>query len=163
VRYRFQSRGQIYTINIERKGSTFRVELGENTHEVGILDALPGEISLLFDGRPVTLFWAADGRGKWLSLDGCTYLLEKPSSRRAVGPGEGQAGASLRAPMPAQVQAVNVIEGEEVEKGQTLILLEAMKMEIRLAAPQKGRIVKLPAYEGQSVERDQLLVEIEDR
>ena len=34
MRYRFQSRGQIYTINIERKGSTFRVELGENTHEI---------------------------------------------------------------------------------------------------------------------------------
>lgn len=162
MRYRYQSRGQVYSINIERQGASYRVELGEKTHEVGILDAAPGEISLLFDGRPITLYWAADGRGKWLSLDGCTYLLEKPSSRRAAGPGERQAGASLRAPMPAQVQAVNVSEGEEIEKGQTLILLEAMKMEIRLAAPQKGRIAKLPAYEGQSVERGQLLVEIED-
>lgn len=162
MRYRYQSRGQVYTINIERQGIAYRVELGGKTHEIGILDSLPGEISLLFDGRPVTLYWAGDGSVKWLSLDGCTYLLEKPSSRQATGSGEGQAGASLRAPMPAQVQAINVSEGDQVEKGQTLILLEAMKMEIRLAAPQKGRIIKLQAYEGQSVERDQLLVEIED-
>jgi len=162
MRYRYQSRGQVYTVNLERQGAAYRVELGEQTHEVAILDSAPGEISLLFDGRPVTLYWAANSSGKWVSLDGCTYLLEKPASRRGSGPGERQNGASLRAPMPAQVQAVNVSEGEQVEKGQTLLLLEAMKMEIRLTSPQKGRIVKLQTHEGQSVERNQLLVEIED-
>lgn len=162
MRYRYQSRGQVYTINLEREGTDYRVKLGEKTHQVKILDSLPGEISLLFDDRPVKLYWAADGNAKWLSLNGCTYLLEKPSSRRSSRAEEGQKGASLRAPMPAQVQTVNIIEGEQIEMGQTLLLLEAMKMEIRLAAPQRGRIAKVHVQEGQSVDRDQILVDIED-
>jgi len=63
--------------------------------------------------------------------------------------------------MPAQVRAVQVAEGERVEKGATLLLLEAMKMEIRVRAPAAGRVARLLAAEGQAVEKDQLLVEME--
>jgi len=66
----------------------------------------------------------------------------------------------VRSPMPAQVRAVQIAEGELVEKGQTLMLLEAMKMEIQVKAPLDGRIVRLLAVDGQSVDKDQLLVEI---
>jgi acetyl-CoA/propionyl-CoA carboxylase biotin carboxyl carrier protein len=72
-------------------------------------------------------------------------------------PGGGQA---VRAPMPAQVRAVQVAEGDEVEKGQTLLLLEAMKMEIRVKAPGAGRVARLLVTSGQSVEKEQLLAEL---
>jgi biotin carboxyl carrier protein len=64
--------------------------------------------------------------------------------------------------MPGQVRAVNVSEGEAVTKGQTLILLEAMKMEIRIQAMQDGVVSKLYIEQGQTVEREQILVEIVD-
>lgn len=63
--------------------------------------------------------------------------------------------------MPAQVRTVFVQAGEQVEKGDDLLLLEAMKMEIRLRAPYTGRIRRVLAAEGDTVERDQILVEIE--
>ena len=63
--------------------------------------------------------------------------------------------------MPARVRALQVAEGERVEAGQTLLLLEAMKMEIRLQAPRAGRIARLLASTGESVEREQVLVELE--
>ena len=50
--------------------------------------------------------------------------------------------------------------GERVEKGQTLLLLEAMKMEIRIKAPTGGLVKKLLVSSGQSVDKEQLLVEI---
>jgi biotin carboxyl carrier protein len=62
--------------------------------------------------------------------------------------------------MPGQVQEVSVAEGTEVTKGQTLVLLEAMKMEIRIQAPQDGEIAQVFVEAGQSVDRDQALVEL---
>ena len=68
----------------------------------------------------------------------------------------------LTAPMPGQVRAVNVIEGESVMKGQTLMVLEAMKMEIRIQSPMDGVVKSLAVKVGQTVEREQVLVEIEN-
>jgi propionyl-CoA carboxylase alpha chain len=53
-------------------------------------------------------------------------------------------------------------EGAMVVKGDTLVLLEAMKMELRVAAPSAGRIVKVNCQAGQVVERGQVLVELAD-
>jgi biotin carboxyl carrier protein len=64
--------------------------------------------------------------------------------------------------MPAQVRAVQVAEGEQVEKGQTLLLLEAMKMEIRVRAPGAGRVARLLVSPGQAVEKEQVLVEVRE-
>jgi biotin carboxyl carrier protein len=63
--------------------------------------------------------------------------------------------------MPGQVRAVNVSEGDSVTKGQTLLLLEAMKMEIRVQAPSDGIVKKLFVKQGQTVEREQILIEVE--
>jgi biotin carboxyl carrier protein len=65
--------------------------------------------------------------------------------------------------MPGQVRAVNVAEGESVTKGQTLLVLEAMKMEIRVSAPRDGVVGKLLVQQGQTVDREQVLIEIVDR
>ena len=64
--------------------------------------------------------------------------------------------------MPGQVRAVNVSEGDAVTKGQTLLVLEAMKMEIRVHAPRDGVVKKLLVKQGQTVEREQILIEIVD-
>jgi biotin carboxyl carrier protein len=53
-----------------------------------------------------------------------------------------------------------VHEGETVEMGQTLIVMEAMKMEIRITAPADGKIAKLHVQQGDTVDRGQLLVEV---
>jgi acetyl/propionyl-CoA carboxylase alpha subunit len=158
--YRFQSGNQIYEISIERNGETYQASIDGQSYPVEVLDAQPGQLSLRFAGRPLILYWAADGGQKWLSLDGCAYRLEKPiprAARPSVEPGGGQ---SVRAPMPAQVRAVSVEEGEQVEKGQTLLLLEAMKMEIRIRAPGAGKVIRLLVSAGQAVEKEQVLVEI---
>jgi pyruvate carboxylase subunit B len=49
-----------------------------------------------------------------------------------------------------------------VTKGQTLLVLEAMKMEIRIQAPRDGKVAKLFVQQGQTVEREQMLIEIEE-
>lgn len=160
MRYRYQSRGTHAEVALERHGESFRATVARVTYTVEVLSNEPGELSLLFDGKPVRLYWAAAGDQKWVSLDGCTYLLEKPAPATSRQGSEMSAEGNVRAPMPAQVRAVQVMEGEPVEKGQTLLLLEAMKMEIRLSAPRRGKVSRLLVEAGQIVQRDQMLVEI---
>ena len=79
---------------------------------------------------------------------------------RGSGGGTEFDGAIL-APMPGKVIALDVVEGQEVEKGERLMVLEAMKMEHALTAPFTGRVADLPAKLGAQVEVEALLVRIE--
>jgi acetyl/propionyl-CoA carboxylase alpha subunit len=162
MNYRFQSGEQIYEISIERQGEIYQVIVDGQSYLVEVLDTQPGQLSLRFAGRPLILYWAADGGQKWLSMDGCAYRLETPIPRPARVSADPGGGQSVRAPMPAQVRAVQVAEGEQVEKGQTLLLLEAMKMEIRVRAPGAGRVARLLVSPGQAVEKEQVLVEVRE-
>ncbi len=161
--YKYQSGERVYEVALERDGNGFRASVDGQAYPVEVLDAQPGQISLRFAGRPLTVYWAGqDGGQAWLSLDGCAFKLEKPQPRRARSAGaDGAGGQAVRAPMPAQVRAVQVAEGDKVEKGQTLLLLEAMKMEIRVKAPAAGKVAKLLVKEGQAVEKEQVLAEVE--
>jgi acetyl-CoA/propionyl-CoA carboxylase, biotin carboxylase, biotin carboxyl carrier protein len=160
VRYRYRYRDQIFEITLERSGEGYRATVDGVVYELEMLNNQPGQLSLRFDGRPVNLYWAADEETKWVSLFGCTYPLEKPVVGRAHPAGEGAAESLVRSPMPAQVRSLEVAVGDQVERGDTLLLLEAMKMEIRVRAPVAGRIAAIPVSAGQTVNRDQVLVEL---
>ncbi|MDD5371784.1 MAG: acetyl-CoA carboxylase biotin carboxyl carrier protein subunit [Anaerolineaceae bacterium] len=169
MRYRYQNRGQIYEITVERKAGVYQALVDGHPYQLEILDSQPGQMSLRLSlaaiketsGRSVTLYWANDGSSKWISVDGCSYRLDKPGSRSShVSAILADREGSVRAPMPAQVRAINITQGDRVEKGHTLLLLEAMKMEIRIKAPTAGRVTRLLVTIGQAVEKDQFLVQI---
>lgn len=69
----------------------------------------------------------------------------------------------LNAPMPGKILDLLVKKGDEVESGQSVIILEAMKMENELKAPASGVIISVDAAKGDSVEKNQTLLEIEPR
>jgi acetyl/propionyl-CoA carboxylase alpha subunit len=170
MKYRYQSGDMIYEVLLERHDSGYRVTVNDETYELEVLDAQPGALSLRFGQqgdriKPQVVYWGAEGDVKWLSSGGCTYRLDQPKERtgpgrRRGGTGAGLAEETLRAPMPAQVRAVHVTEGDAVEPGQTLLLLEAMKMEIKLPSPRAGQVAHVLAKQGDTVERDQVLIEL---
>ncbi len=160
MRYRYQSGDQVYEIIIERHEGGYQAVINGQVYDLDVLDAQPGTLNLRFQDKPMTLYWAAQGDQKWISSQGCTYLLEKPSSRVVRRSGETTEEDQVRAPMPAQVRAVQAAEGDPVDKGQTLMVLEAMKMEIRVRAPHKGNLKRLFVKEGQAVDRGQVLAEL---
>jgi biotin carboxyl carrier protein len=165
MKYRYQSGDMTYEVSLERHGDAYRATINGESFDLEVLDAQPGAVTLQRSGhvgpaRPRVVYWAAEGDTKWLSTDGCTFRLDRPRSRSSRSVGGAAPEDTLRAPMPAQVRAVQVSEGEAVEAGQTLLLLEAMKMEIRVQASRAGRIARLLARPGDTVERDQVLVEM---
>ena len=69
--------------------------------------------------------------------------------------------ATVRAPMPGLVIKVEVEEGQEVKRGQGVVIVEAMKMENELSAESDGRIARVLISDGDTVEKGQVLVELD--
>jgi acetyl/propionyl-CoA carboxylase alpha subunit len=115
------------------------------------------------DGRPIRACLAARGGETWISIDGETYLVEEPGddrrSRRRGGPDDQS--RQVTPPMPAAVIRILAAEGDLVNKGQSLIVLSAMKMEITLTAPYQGAVKKIHVAVGAQVMPGEILLEIE--
>lgn len=98
--------------------------------------------------------------GRWCSVevrDEQDLLLDRLGFKTAAEIGEG----ALNAPMPGKILEILVKEGDEVELGQPVAVLEAMKMENELKAPISGVISTIAAAEGDSLDKNALILEIE--
>jgi biotin carboxyl carrier protein len=162
VKFSFDHNAETISIDLTPAGESYRATIGEKTVEVEVLLAKEGRLDLRVDGKRVTAYISSDNARRWVTVDGQTLVLTKSSGARKGGHGHHHAAGELTAPMPGQVRAVHVAEGDAVTKGQTLMVLEAMKMEIRIHAPWHGTVKKLFVKQGQTVEREQILIEVEE-
>ncbi|MBW3535747.1 MAG: biotin/lipoyl-binding protein [Gemmatimonadetes bacterium] len=124
--------------------------------------------SLLLDGASHRLVARPLERRVWdLHLRGRRLRAEAVDERTRViremtGAAAGPAGPKpVKAPMPGLVVKVEVEEGADVEVGQGLIIVEAMKMENELRAEAAGRVAKVHVAPGEAVEQGQMLMEFE--
>ena len=163
MKINFDHDGQSFSVDLTPIGKSYRIDTGETSVEAEILSAKDGRLELLIDGRHVTAHVSSDNTRYWVTVNGHTLVFNKSAGGRKRGGGQHHAAGELTAPMPGQVRAVNVSEGDAVTKGQTLLVLEAMKMEIRVQAPRDGVVKKLFVQQGQTVEREQILIEIEEQ
>ena len=101
----------------------------------------------------------ADGDTRWVFLDGDVFEFEvvRPGRKR----GGGHHG-SLSAPMPATVVRVNTEIGAAVKRGDTLLVLEAMKMELPVRATGDGTVTAIKCRVGELVQPGTPLVEIDE-
>jgi 3-methylcrotonyl-CoA carboxylase alpha subunit len=149
------------TLDLTPSGKGYTASLGERLLPVEVIAAADGDLRLVVDGGPVRALVSAEGARRWVTIGGRTWLLTRSAGPGAAGHA-AHASGELLSPMPGQVRAIQVDVGQTVSKGQTLLVVEAMKMEIRVVAPRDGVVKSLRVQQGQTVERDQLLVEIVD-
>lgn len=133
----------------------------------------PGLYSLVVDGRSYEVAVEAlpdDARSLVVTVDGTALPVEvedeRQRARRAAEQARGvTAGristATIVAPMPGRVVSVLAAPGDTVERGQTIVTLEAMKMESSLTAPHTGTVTEVLVTAGQTVQQRQPLVRIE--
>lgn len=102
----------------------------------------PGRYRVSGPDGPPRMAWAVtDEAGTWVFLEGRTHLVPAAQAARgARGRAPRADEAALAAPMPATVVAVAVVPGQAVRRGDTLVRLEAMKMELVVTAPHDGHI-----------------------
>jgi len=122
------------------------------------------QIHLDVDGAGVNAYLTDNQEGKLINVGGITYLVQDADALAQAGPrrrGLKELPQEVTPPMPSVVVRIMVAEGDEVEKGQGVVVVSAMKMETTLQAPFKGRVLKINVAEGEKVMPGQILVDIE--
>ena len=138
---------------------TFQVE-GDDLHTRPIIARVAGEeVAVWPDSGPAS---AASGAAApdHLVEPPALRLVPPPATHAAATPGGD--GPAVRAPIPGVIHEILVREGERVEAGQEICMLEAMKMQNTIRAPHAGRISRIPVAVGQAVKHRDVLLEFGD-
>ncbi|GAA2397091.1 acetyl-CoA carboxylase biotin carboxylase subunit [Streptomyces glaucosporus] len=125
----------------------------------------PGRALLEWDGVVHVFAHARADGGRWLGRDGAGWhLADHDPVEASLRGGAGAHGAdTLTAPMPGTVTVVKAAVGDVVTAGQSLLVVEAMKMEHVIAAPYDGTVVELDVTPGSTVAMDQVLAVVEPK
>lgn len=133
--------------------------------DVEVAELGRGDYSVILDGKHYLVHLAATGDGTFEStVDGARFAVEArdprqlPRDRADAG---GSGASELRAAMPGKILAVCAAEGDRVQSGQGLVVIEAMKMQNELRAPRDGRIAAVRVAAGDSVAAGATLISIE--
>ena len=119
--------------------------------------------SMLLDGQAVQAHVVSYGDRILVAVEGQVYEFSTAQAGRGRER-KSQAGGwepEIRSPMPGKILEVRVGQGDEVEANQTLVVLEAMKMENALASDAQARVKTIHVASGELVELGQILVELE--
>jgi biotin carboxyl carrier protein len=160
--------GEQHAIEVRREGARVFAEVGGRRYELEARETERGAYLLLLDGRVyecrVEDNKAAGGALK-VEVGGRAYgvALFDPRRLRAAGAGgaQNQGRAVVIASIPGKIVRVLVEEGAQVEAGDGLVVVEAMKMQNELKSPKAGTVIELRARAGATVNAGDLLVVVE--
>ena len=143
------------------------VSIDGKTYEVDFVSVSGQPVySLIADGKSHEAYVRESDEGWQVLLRGRLYPVKVEDEREkrlraAAGGGVAETGEfHLKAPMPGLVVAIPVEEGQQVKKGQVLLILESMKMQNELKSPRDGTVNRITVRAGESVEQKQPLLSV---
>jgi 3-methylcrotonyl-CoA carboxylase alpha subunit len=150
------------TVEATGVGGEYSLQVDGETHPVAIRRLSGSEFSLNIDGqgRRLQIHVAGDHR-----LEVCLDSRRWPVSRHARFEAAVEGGAGdgrLLAPMPGKVLEIRVEAGQSVSEGDTLLIMEAMKMELAIKAPADGQVAEIAVAAEDIIEADALLIALEE-
>ena len=152
ITFRIGTRDQVVEVRDTPEGTVVRTE--GKTFRAAVVGQL-----VHIEGAPGGSAWVVSaGESRWVYYDGCVYELDvqRKGGRRGLrhhGP--------LSAPMPATVRQIRVKVGDHVTRGDTLIVLEAMKMELPVRANDAGVVSAVLCADGELVQPGVPLLELQ--
>ena len=154
-------------LKVRRENGRPVVEIADRAPQLDLVQLSPYSCSLLVDGRSHHLSIRPSRDGYLVDLRQRTYhvrlrdeldlTIEKMGLKNATRDHSGQ----VRAAIPGLITSVAVAVGAEVDAGEQLLVLEAMKMENEIAAPMSGTVTAVHVSPGDAVEKGTLLAELE--
>ena len=157
--------GKEYTIEIV---DAHHVAIDGRVQEVDF-ESISGQpvFSLIVDGKSYESYVYETEEGWQVLTRGRPYNLTVEDEREkrlraAAGSGVAESGEyHLKAPMPGLVVSIPLKEGDKVEKGQVLVILESMKMQNELKSPKAGVVGRIRVKQGETVEQRQALLSVQ--
>jgi len=153
---------------IKREGNILTIEVDGKIYEVDLVKVGNGEYSALYKGKSYNIEVIESRDAKRYSVNTFYFsydieVIDAESrymlSREDAGMHHGE--NIIRSPMPGKVVKIPVNIGDVVEKGQTVIIVSAMKMESEFKAGKDGTVVEIPVKEGDTIDGNQVMVVIE--
>jgi pyruvate carboxylase subunit B len=167
VRYIVDTGVERFTVEIAEGKGGLRVTVNDEPIELSLVaEADYQRLLLLLNSRSYdTEVFPNNGRTSVFLLGrqfDCLVEDERLAKVREVaGAAAAVSGAEIRAPMPGLIVKLLSNEGDQVKRGDSLIVVEAMKMENELKAPIGGRVARVYVDGGQAVDKGELLITLE--
>jgi acetyl/propionyl-CoA carboxylase alpha subunit len=132
----------------------------ERAAPVAVTRIASGAYRVVIDGRSHIVYVAGPPGDRWVHWNGRVFRRPFSDATPPRRPSTSGGRQSLSAPMPATVRKVLASPGTRVHKGDTLLVLEAMKMELPIRADADGTVATVCCEEGELVQAGTVLVEL---
>ncbi len=156
MKYEVLISGRNHSVEIQREAAGWNISVDGARIESDAVEVAPNVFSILIGGQSYEIYVHRlhDGRIK-LQSGHQEWIAEVQDPRawrgRRHGTAEAEGRQQIVAPMPGKVIRILVEPGDEVEAGQGLLVVEAMKMQNEIKSPKRGKVERLLAKEGQTV------------
>jgi biotin carboxyl carrier protein len=156
---------KVYRVELVRTEQEWKCKLDGREMPLDVVSAQDGMLSLLLQGKSYEVKQETVGAESNVVVgqERFSASVRDPRSfrsRRRSSAGE-QGVMKIKAPMPGKVVRILAPAGSQVEMGQSVVVIEAMKMQNELKAPKTGVVKKISVAEGAAVEAGQALAEVE--
>ena len=158
--YKLDFDGKATQISLSESGVGFEVVVGEATETLELVSMSNGQALMINNGVRESVAYSFDDKQLYVD-DGCGHFILEDVTHKPAAAAGGAGSGQVKASMDGAIVDVLVAEGDTVEAGQTLVVLEAMKMEHPLKAGVTGVVKSISCSAGQQVKSKQLLVTVE--
>jgi len=163
-------KGEKYTVKVENvngddsKSEAFKAIIAEQSYSIDLAKVSANCYSISFDGSNKTVYVTDSDDSVFVHIDGRVVRLEKASNDAKKFSAEGlEFGAKdeIKTPMPGKVVKILVEQGQKIEVGQPLVIVESMKMENEIKSPTNGTVKSVNFAAGDLVEPSQAILNLE--
>jgi biotin carboxyl carrier protein len=165
MEFTYNVNGTVHRLTVEKKDGVYLIRDGDRQYTADVQRAADGELTILIGGRTYAALIAQDKDRRIVHVGGRVHVVREPDEE-ASGGIEGaekspDGGLKIRPPMPGKVIKVQVSVGESVRKNQTLVIVEAMKMENEIRSAIEGVVRKIHVAAGDLVDPERPMIELE--
>lgn len=150
------------TVELAHPGDSPRWEIDGQALEADAIEVSPGIYSVIFDGKSIEVRIERIGAQLRVAANGKEFFaaIENPRGlkRSRAGAAQIEGRQEVMAPMAGKIVRTLVKAGDDVQSGQGLLIVEAMKMQNEIRSPKAGKIERLKVVEGQTVNAGDIVV-----
>lgn len=160
--YTFKLQNEIFKVHIEEEGQLTEIEIDGKKFPVEFKQIEENLYSLIIEDRSLAVGILKRGKTVDVYLNGELYEFQATTSRdmQAAASGAAEGIQEIKSPMPSRVVKILKGLGDEVKEGESVVVVEAMKMESELKSPIAGKVKEINVEPGNAVESSTVLLVI---
>ena len=150
-------------LDVEKKGELYHFVIDGNEYSVRAETLSNGTFAYFVDNRSYVAYLTKSKSGTHIAVEGRSYLIEEEEDNDSQSGAKGagaHADGKVESPMPGNIIAIPVKEGEKVEINQAVVVIESMKMQNEITSPVNGEVAKINCSVGDQVNFGDVLVDI---